>query len=404
MLVGGSAGEPRLHAVTLPAHIIDWGRTDRHVTSARYQRYAQTRGEDDFLRLSNDVAAVLNEILLTKDRTRALEIAQQARVTLADWPRDHFGYRQRDVQDIVAIVDEAISDLRAAAGITEFDVSLVSMAPDLDLEPIVGMPSRREQVDQVFRIASMTERAAERVALLQTALVMLGEAGSSIPAAEIASLRRNAEIQIREEHTIDSRYNSLAKRLMANATRAAASVRIAEVERILKQIPREDARLGRRRPEVVEALNASVTAQLEAARRLRLLRDQWTIRRVLYRDYERAVGVQLRQLVRSQSGLESIRRLAGPSPDILIALQNRMNGGSDRLLRVRPPADLASTHDLLVSAWRFAESAINTRLEAARSASVDTAWQASSSAAGALLMLSRVQQEIRALLEPPRLQ
>ena len=71
---------------------------------------------------------------------------------------------------------------------------------------------------------------------------------------------------------------------------------------------------------------------------------------------------------------------------------------------MRPPADLASTHDLLLGAWRFAESAINSRYEAARVASVDTAWQASSAAAGALLMLSRVQQEIRALLEPPRLQ
>ena len=402
MLVGGSA-EPRLHAVTLPARTIDWARTDRHVTSARYQRYALTRGDENFLRLNNDVAAVLNEILITGDRARALEIAQQARVTLAEWPREHYGYRQRDVQEIVAIVDEAISDLRAAAGISTFAVALVAMAPEFELEAIVGMPSLREQVDQVFRVAGLTERAAERVALLQTALVMLNEAGSAIAASEVSSLRRNAEIQIREEHTVDTRYNDLARRLMAAATRAASSARIGDVERVLTQIPREDTRLGHRRPEVVEALNASVQAELDAARLLRLRRDQWLIRRSLYQEYERSVGAQIRQLVRSQPDLEAIRRLDGPSPDALLTLRSSLSCGSERLVRMRAPADLASTHDLLVGAWRFAERAINTRYEAARSASVETAWQASSSAAWALLLLSRVQQEIRALLESPQL-
>jgi len=39
-----------------------------------------------------------------------------------------------------------------------------------------------------------------------------------------------------------------------------------------------------------------------------------------------------------------------------------------------------------------------------RSADVNAAWGASSSAAGALMLLSRAQQELRILLEPPQLQ
>jgi hypothetical protein len=58
---------------------------------------------------------------------------------------------------------------------------------------------------------------------------------------------------------------------------------------------------------------------------------------------------------------------------------------------------------MLVGAWRFAENAVKGRYEAARAGSVTTAWEASSSAAGALMLLSRVQQEIRQLLEPPAL-
>ena len=48
--------------------------------------------------------------------------------------------------------------------------------------------------------------------------------------------------------------------------------------------------------------------------------------------------------------------------------------------------------------------ASSTRYQAARVASDAGAWEASSAAAGALLLLSRAQQEIRELLELPRLQ
>lgn len=401
MLMGGTAAEPRLQAATLPAQIIDWERTERHANSTRYQQYALTRGEEDFARLSNDIASVLNDVLLTPDRARALTIAQQARATLADWPREHFGYRQRDVQEIVALLDEAISDLRAASGMTTFDVALVAMAPDVALEPLATLPSAHEQVTQAFRVAALTGGASERVALLQSALVMVNEAGTALDPGDAAIWRQSAQTQIRTELAVDARYRSLATRLMSQATQAAARARISDVERVLNRIPRDDARLGGQRPEMVEALRASVSGQLESARLLRLLRDQWVLRRGLYRDYQRMVGTHLLQLVRSQQALEAIRRLDGPSPDTLLALRARLRGGVDRLERMRPPSDLHETHDLIIGAWRFAESAINGRFEAASSASVPTAWEASSAAAGALLLLSRAQQEIRARLEPP---
>jgi len=71
--------------------------------------------------------------------------------------------------------------------------------------------------------------------------------------------------------------------------------------------------------------------------------------------------------------------------------------------RVRPPADLRAVHDLLLGAWRFAETAVAGRYQAARAGDVPGAWGASSSAAGALLLLSRAQEELRTLLEPPQL-
>jgi hypothetical protein len=190
---------------------------------------------------------------------------------------------------------------------------------------------------------------------------------------------------------------------MAEARRHAAGARIGEVQRVLDRIPRDDARLGRKRPDVVEALRLSVQSQVDAARHLRLLRDRWAIRRSLYAEYQRSVGGQLLQLVKAQPALEAIRRLDGPPPDVLLTLQSRLQGGAEQMERMRPPVDLRAVHDLLLGAWRFAENAVQGRYEAARTGSVPGAWEASSSAAGALLLLSRAQQELRALLEPPRL-
>ena len=402
MLMGG-ADQPRLHATTLPASSIDWTRTDRHAASTRYQWYAQARGEEDFTRLSDEVASVINAIVLSQDRSRALEMAQRARATVAQWSRVHYGYRHQEVGEIVAILDEAISDLRPPAGVGAFDVALVTTTtPEVTLEPLARMPSMREQVDQAFRVAALTG-PTERVALLQAALQLIADAGAVIPKAEAAVLRRRAETQIRAEQTIDVRYGAMARRLMNDATRGAARARVADVQRVLDRIPKEDARLGRRRPDLVQALNASVQSQLAAARHLRLLRDQWMIRRSLYLDYQRSVGAQLLQLVKAQPALEAIRRLDGPPPEILVTLYARLKGGAERLERIQPPTDLRATHELLLGSWRFAETAVSGRYEAARSANVNGAWEASSSAAGALLLLSRAQQEIRTMLEPPRL-
>ena len=83
---------------------------------------------------------MLNEIALTTDRSRALAYAEQARLALVEWPRDHYGYRQQDVREIVSLLDESISDLRAALGITSFDLALVASPAEVALEPLQGMP------------------------------------------------------------------------------------------------------------------------------------------------------------------------------------------------------------------------------------------------------------------------
>jgi len=407
MPIGGTSEQPRLYVVTLPSSRVDWVRTDQYSSAARSQWYAETRGEEEFQQLSTDVARVLNEVALLSDRRKGLEIAENARKVLADWPRAHFGYRQADVREIVSLLDEAISDLRASLNVGSFDLALVATAvADTPAEPLLGMPTASEQVVQAFRVAALTERAADRVGLLHAAVTLLNEAGSAIPATDSQRWRQEAQDQIRREAALDAAYTVLTRRVMESTTKAATAANISGVERALDELTTQDERLGRGRPEAVDAVRASVHAQLEAARRLRLRRDQWIVRRGLYSDYQRSAGPQLRQLAKLQPSLEAIRRLDGPSPGTLQSLRKRLDGGADRLQRIGQgvPEDLKEAHGLLVSAWRFAEKAVNARSAAISSGNLATAWEASSAAAGAMLMLSRAQRDLSALVEPPKLQ
>jgi hypothetical protein len=265
------------------------------------------------------------------------------------------------------------------------------------------MPTPAQQFDQVVRLANITTQPAERLSLLQTARAMLDEAGAStIPNFE--SMRESLEVRIKGELDVERRYADLSRRLVRDSAREAARAKVSAVEKVLSRIDHEDNKLGRRRPDVVTALRAAVNANLEAARVLRLRRDQWLLRQGVYQDYQRMVGLQIIGLVKARSSLESIRRLDGPKLATLQALRSRLSGGAERLERLRVHDDLRATHDLLVGAWRFAENATRQRADAVASGNLTRAWEASSAAAGALMMLTRAQQNIRELLELPKLQ
>jgi hypothetical protein len=403
MPVGGSPNEPRLQVVWISAASVDWPRTDRYSESARYQHYADTKGDEDFAVLNNEVAQVLNDIALSTNRARALAIAAQARAALVEWPKQHHGYRQDEVREIVSLIDESIANLRAAGGATNFDVALVASTPAVELEPVLGMPSQREQLDQVLRLAATAPSATDRVALLQSALVMVNENGAGLVGTELTAMRVSIEARIRTDFETDRKYNRLAQQLTQRASREAGRARISGVEKTMDRLVREDVKLGQRRPELVESLRASIEASLGDARRLRLLRDQWVLRQALYRDYQRLVGGELLSLVKSQPQLEAIRRLDGPPLGTLQSLQSRLTGGAERLERIEVPEDLRGTHSMLVGSWRFAENAVKGRTDAVSSGNVARAWEASSAAAGALMLLSQVQKGIQDLLELPRL-
>jgi hypothetical protein len=399
MPIGTDVRTPALQLLTIPAAAVNWERTNQYSQSVRYQHYANTRAETDFAVMSAEIAGILNEIAVTTDRQRAIEIADDARRRLAAWPAEHLGYRAADIADIVRLIDEAMGRIEGGSA-GAFQVSLIA-APTIAVEPVLGLPPPRDQIRRLVTLADGARRSSDRIAMLRAAIALMDDAASGIAREESADLRRILEGRIQQEIATDEAYAKLASRLMTAARRSAARARVSEVQQVLAKVADDDLRLGGARPETVAALRAELQVTLEAAQDLRLRRDQWTLRRRVYRAYVDSVSAQISQLVKAQTSLEHIRQLSGPSPGRLQRLQRTLRGGAERLQQMAAPEGLREAHDVLVSAWRFAESAVNGRHQAILDGDIAGAWQASSAAAGSLLLLSRAQGELRDALTPP---
>ena len=72
-----------------------------------------------------------------------------------------------------------------------------------------------------------------------------------------------------------------------------------------------------------------------------------------------------------------------------------MTAAQRELGAVQPPPEVAAAHSTLLAAAGMAVRASATRFDAVRSGSMDTAWQAASAAAGALMLLDQSTLELR---------
>jgi hypothetical protein len=126
------------------------------------------------------------------------------------------------------------------------------------------------------------------------------------------------------------------------------------------------------------------------------------VRKEILDKYWGEIRAGLDQMIGVREWLVAVRQLAGPSPGALKRLSGLVTDAQRDLSRVQAPAEVAAAHSTLVAAAGMAVRAATTRLEAVRSGSMDTAWQASSAAAGALMMLDRATLELRRITRAPK--
>jgi hypothetical protein len=397
--VGDAAAPANLQLVSISETVVDWDQTDRYAEAVHAKRYGDTRGEEDFALLTGRVVEALNIVALTPDPVRRLAMAQEARRNLMQWPAQNFGYRAAEVAQLSSMFDEVIAELRVAAGQPEFDLSLVATttpAPPVELLPTPGL---RESVEQAFNVVPLASDASERESLLRAIAVALEEPAQREEWAEAFRGRASAALAV--ELRTDKSYRDLASAAIATANARAARADVRGLQAIVQQVLRGDDGLGRQRPQEMAALLAFLDVRLDDSRRLRLARDAWTLRLAAFETYKRAVAPAIDYLRRSKSWLEDVRQLAGPAPKWFDFFEQRVVMGRQALERIVPPAELESVHGLFGAAFQMARRAAATRRTAVSSKDMKLAWDASSAAAGALMLLDRANQEFDRITSPP---
>jgi hypothetical protein len=401
-----SGGNPNLHVVNLPVTAVNWEATEKYAESARYSHYMANSAESDYTALASEIAAVLNKVVLTKDAKARLNLAMDARKRLASWPRDHYGYRAGDVREMLGMLDEAISELRVAAGETRFAIDLVADTPQVsqaEYVPMLRAPTPAEAIAQAIAVAKASDIAADRISILRTVVGAIDNPANAVPAGWAASTRRWAIREITQELRVGKAYASLNTTMLNRARTAARRADVRAVQGVLEAVVRRDKQLGRRRPDEVNALIEQVRVQLDAARRLRLARDRWKERVETFRVYTRAIAPIVNSMTRAQRTLDDIKNLAGSEPEVLVDLGIRLASQAKMLNTVAVPDELKPSHALLSSAVNLAETAVKTRRHATVSGELQLAWDASSAASGSMMLLSKAKEDMEAAVRLPEI-
>ncbi len=401
--VGSAENPTSLQLVSLPASKVDWPKTAQYTESVRSAHYAATRGEADYAALTAEIARVLTELSITAEPLRRLTMAIQARRYLQEWSSRHYGYRAADVQELVSLLDESVSSARASAGHESFELSLVTMARSKD-PPLLPVPSIADSIVAALSAARAADVPSERLSLRQAVLLALVQHRDDLPEAFRNDIRRSVAPQVQAGLREEQTFSRLRERVMKDAAARAVQGDVGGVERVLARVRKQDARLGRSRPQDVQALTLAVESQIETARTRRLVLDQYAMRSETFRAYRRQVRAIITAIESVGGDVDAVKAMSGPRPRSLPGLIERLEDSGRRLTLQDPPLQLQDSHAALRSAVQLMSEAFRMRLQAVISNDLQLARNASSAAAGSLLLLARAKSDIDQFFSPPQLQ
>jgi hypothetical protein len=399
--IGGTDASPVLHVISIAETAVEWQRTNAYAQAARARHYAATQGESDFARLTRDVSDTLYKVGSTDDPARRLVLGESARQQLVECPQTHFGYKAEELQQMTTWLDQVVSELRVAAGQKSFDLALVAnvtkpVIPEVDLLPA---PTFRDRLENGLVAAALTADIPQRVSILD---VLAPAAGPEFANSWMSEVRSRAAAELATELAHDRDYSQLSARALARAVVFERRADVRSLESVIRWVLDEDVRLQRARPAEVAALLATLDVKLDAARRLRLAQDAWVVRKEVLDKYWREIRTGMDRMIGVREWLVAVRQLAGPSPGALRQLSDLVTAAQRDLSRVQPPPEVAAAHSTLVAASGMAMRAASARMDAVRSGNMDTAWQASSAAAGSLMMLDQATLELRRITRAPQ--
>lgn len=391
-----------LHLVTIPAKHIDWPRTELYAESVRAAAYSASRGDADYQAFSAEVARVLNDVSKIKDPAARLQTAEQARQKLADWPAQHYGYRNNEVRDALGVLDEVIAQMRVSAGMTRFDLSLSKNAPLPEPPPPpLPPPTDAELAEQFVAAASLTETPAERISLLQTVMKLIDRAIGMLPAEWATRMRMTVGGDLERERKTEQAYQELRTKTLEEAARLALKGRNGDLEKLRDKVKAEDGRLGGQRSGEIAALLETIDLEAASAIEYREAKREYDKRAPVFRKYRRSTNAAFKVFKDATTALEQVRAMKGPPANAIEPLTKRLAKANKSFRKVDAPDELASNHAVIASAWELADNALRLRMQAISSNSIDVAQRASSAAAGALMLYQRARAEQLSAMEPP---
>lgn len=397
LLVGGSNVQPVLQLLSLPVSRVDVARTRRYANAMRASHYAATRGEVDYAAMTQEVKRALAQLTSIEDPKRRLDLAEQAKQRIEEWTAGTYGYRAADVRELIGLFDEVINELRAAAGQRQFAIDLRTGPEAVPSEPLLPLPTVEETVELALAAASAADGEDDRLAILKSA-DSLALSGMLSPALATA-LRREVEA----EKQAASAYASLFASVRSRAEEAKKRGDVAGVEAAIDVLRSGDVALGSRRPRGVEAVATELATVLEATRTHRAALDRYVRMRGALLHYERTVRPMM-------SGFDGLAPIFSALRDMRYTAYERLERASARigayrkaLAAVAAPEDLADVHASLDSAMAMADHACARRKQAMSTPNEAYEREASSAAAGAIMLATLAREQLVARLYPPKM-
>lgn len=383
---------PKLQLISIPDKSVDWTQTEAYATAVRAKRYADARGEEDFTLLAGRVTEALNDIALAKDPRRRVEMAEEARRNLAAWPAANYGYRSADVAQLVGTLDDVVAEMRVAAGMNQFDLSLVATATPPAPMPLLPAPDLQQSLDTAYRAAVMASDPSEKISLLRTLKTEL-----TAPEAKsvwATSLSTKVADSLAAELRVENAYNDLVRRTLRDTQRRVARADVKGLQQSIAAALSTDARLGGKRPGEMAGLLATLDRRLDEARRIRLARDSWVVRLEEMKIYRDAIAVPRNRIATLIPWLKAVSDLSGPNPKYLRPFEDRATAALKDLNAVTPPAELQTAHGLFTASLQMMRQAASLRRTALSSNTMKLAWDAAAAASGAMMLADRAAEEL----------
>jgi hypothetical protein len=396
LIIGGVREKPALQLVSLPMSRIDVDRTGRYADAVRAAHYASTRGDVDYAAMTQEVQRAVTELAAVKDPLKRLELAQGARERLLSWARITYGYRSAEVRELVSLLDEVIAELSAATGQRSFTLDL--RANTLGPEPLLPVPDAAESVALAMAAAAACDNDDERLAILQVAAKIAETLPPNSP------VRLAATREFRAESTANEAYAALAAEIRAQAEAAKKKGDVAALTKMAETVQTRDQALGGRRPHVVSALLTELEAMVATTKTVNETLVRYTRVRAHLLGYERSIRPVLSGFDGLRPILNAIRETKYTSYDRLVVASERLRKFIETVALIQPPQELADVHATLASALSMADHACARRRLAVAIMSGPSAEQASSAAAGALLLLDQARTQLVQRLYPPKVQ